>query len=107
MVEYSLQLDLVFHSLSDATRRDILKRVAREDQPIKALVAHYSLTFAGIAKHIHILEKADLVRKRKHGREQIVSANPQAIHLSQKHLEQYQKIINCRYDQLDQLLHTM
>ncbi len=102
-----MQLDLIFHSLSDITRRDILRRVAHEDQPIKTLAAHYALTFAGIAKHIHVLEKARLIKKRKSGREQIVSANTETIRLSQKHLERYQEILACRYNQLDQLLHKM
>lgn len=104
MVEHSLQLDLLFGSLADATRRDILKRVAKHEQSIGQLTNHYRLTFAGIAKHISVLEKAKLVKKRREGRQQIISANSQAIRLSQNHLKEYQKILATRYDQLENLI---
>lgn len=107
MVEYSLKLDLIFQSLADATRRDILVRVAKKDQPIKTLAKHYSLTFAGIAKHISILEKASLIKKQKKGREQIISSNPKTLHMSQRYLEKYQKTLSSRYNQLDQVLNKM
>lgn len=104
MVEYSLQLDLLFGSLADATRRDILKRVAKSEQSIRELAGHYHMTFAGIAKHIAVLEKATLIEKRRKGRQQIISANPKAIALSQSHLKKYQQILADRYVQLDNLL---
>lgn len=104
MVEYTLNLDLVFGSLADPTRRGILQQVSRRERPIKELSACYQMTFAGIAKHVHILEQAGLIHKRKEGREQIISANPKTIALSQKHLEKYQRLLNTRYDQLDTLL---
>lgn len=107
MVEHSLQLNLIFQSLADATRRDILIRVAKEDQPIKTLARHYSLTFAGIAKHISILEKAHLIKKQKRGREQIISSNPKTINMSKKYIEKYQTLLSSRYEQLDQLLNKM
>ncbi len=104
MVEYTFNLDLVFGSLADPTRRDILQKVSRRERPIKELSTCYQMTFAGIAKHVHILEQAGLIRKRKEGREQIISANPKTIMLSQKHLEKYQRLLNARYTQLDTLL---
>lgn len=104
MVEHSLQLDLLFGSLADATRRDILRRVAKGEQSIRELTKHYHMTFAGIAKHITVLEKAKLVEKRKKGRQQIISANLKTIALSQRHLKKYQQILATRYDRLDNLL---
>lgn len=104
MVEYTFNLDLVFGSLADPTRRGILQKVSRRERPIKELSTCYQMTFAGIAKHVHILEQAGLIRKRKEGREQIISANPKTIALSREHLEKYQRLLNARYTQLDILL---
>lgn len=104
MVEYTLNLDLVFGSLADPTRRGILQQVSQRERPIKELSACSQMTFAGIAKHVHILEQAGLVHKRKEGREQMISANPKTIALSQKHLKKYQRLLDTRYNQLDTLL---
>jgi DNA-binding transcriptional ArsR family regulator len=58
MVEYTLDLDNIFFSLADPTRRDILKRVSAKDLSISEIADPYHLTFAAISKHIKVLEKA-------------------------------------------------
>ena len=104
MVEQSLVLDSIFKSLADSTRRDILRRVAQSEHTISALAESYKMSFAGIAKHIAVLESAMLVVKRKEGREQIVSANPNTIDVAVSYLEQYQAVWNNRFDALDKYL---
>jgi len=61
-------LDLVFHALSDRTRRDILKRLALEDMGIGQLSSTYDMTLAAVSKHVKVLEKAGLVTTSKQGR---------------------------------------
>lgn len=104
MVEYTLNLDDVFKSLSDATRRDMLRRVYKHDQSISELAIHYKMSFAAAAKHITVLEKAKLVLKRKAGKKQIVSANPKAIAFASEHLEKYEMLWRQRFDRLDNFL---
>lgn len=104
MVEQSLILDSIFKSLADATRRDILRRVAQSEYTISALAESYKMSFAGIAKHIAVLEAAALVVKRKEGREQIVSANPKTIAVATTYLQQYKELWEGRYDSLDAYL---
>lgn len=104
MVEYSSTLDIVFHSLSDATRRDILKRVSKEELSISTLAKPYPLSFAAIAKHVAVLEDAKLITKRKIGKEQIVSVQPDTFIVANACLAQYEKIWNARFDALDTLL---
>ena len=106
MVEYILNLDDVFQSLSDGTRRDILSRVYKCDHTISELAVHYKMSFAAAAKHIAVLEKARLVFKRKVGKKQIVSANPKAIEFATVHLEKYEMLWRDRFDRLDNLLTT-
>ena len=43
MVEYSLQLDSIFSSLADATRRDILRQVSKKGLSISEIAKHYKL----------------------------------------------------------------
>ncbi len=105
MVEYTINIDLVFSSLADATRRDILKRVLHQAQSIGELAESYQhMTFAAVAKHISVLEQAGLVLKKRAGRQQIISANGTALHAATDVLEQYQMMWESRFDALDALL---
>ena len=104
MVEYALNLDNVFHSLADKTRRDILKRVAKQPLSIGRIARHYRLTFAAISKHLQVLQKAKLVVKHKAGKEHIVSLSPDTLISAEQYLRHYENIWNSRFDRLEQLL---
>jgi DNA-binding transcriptional ArsR family regulator len=104
MVEYTLNFDLVFQALSDSTRRDILTQVLSGEQRITDLAKRYSMSFAGVAKHLEVLVKAKLVTKQKEGREQVVSANAESIKATMKLLEGYEKLWSERLDRLEILL---
>lgn len=104
MVEYSLQLDTVFHSLSDPIRRDILRRVADCELSVGELVEQYEVSFAAISKHLKVLEQARMIRKRKEGRKHMVALRPEALKQADDYLEQYRRMWHSRYDKLDALL---
>ncbi len=105
MVEYTINLDSVFSSLADATRRDILNRVSKRSHSIGELAeAHTSLTFAAVAKHISVLQDAQLVIKKREGRYQIITINPKALKRASHVLEEYKAIWDARFDALDTLL---
>lgn len=104
MVEYTLQLDNIFASLSDPTRRDILSRVARCELSVGELAAHYNLTFAAISKHLKVMERACLITKRKDGKKQMVSLAPEALMSADEYLEQYRRMWQSRYDKLETLI---
>jgi len=105
MVEYTIDLNLVFSSLADATRRDIISRVSRNSQSVGELAeAHKQLSFAAVAKHISVLEDAQLIIKKREGRYQIISVNPKAFAKANKVLEAYQTLWEARFNNLDNLL---
>jgi len=107
MVEYSnanLELDALFHSLADGTRRDMLRRVSQKPLTISELADSYTMSFAAIAKHVSVLERAKLVSKQRRGKEQVVSVAPKAIKIAASHLKQYEKLWNERFNRLDTLL---
>ena len=106
MVELTTQLDAVFSSLSDPTRRDILKRVSRCNLTIGELAKPYPMSFAAIAKHVGVLEKACLITKHRNGKEQIISLSPKTITLATAYLSYYEKVWQERYDRLETLLHN-
>ena len=104
MVEYSLQLDNIFHSLSDPIRRDIIEHVAEREQTVSELVARYEVSFAAISKHLKVLEKAKLITKRKEGRKYMVTAAPAALKEADEYLEQYRCMWEGRFNKLETLL---
>ena len=106
MVEYSFSLDSVFGSLAHPIRRDILRRAAREELSVGELARPYKLTFAAISKHLKILEKAQLIIKRRQGKEQMITVKPAAIKDAAKYLSSYEKVWNDRLDSLEKYLST-
>ncbi|MBP7134372.1 winged helix-turn-helix transcriptional regulator [Patescibacteria group bacterium] len=104
MVERTIQLNAVFSALADPTRRDILKRVSKEELSISTLAEPYRLSFAAIAKHITALETAKLITKRRDGKKQFVCIVPKTIEIASRHLEKYEQLWQARFDALDSLL---
>jgi DNA-binding transcriptional ArsR family regulator len=68
----SERTDLLFHALSDATRRDIVRLVLQGEHSVSDLARRYPMSFAAVQKHVTVLERADLVTKHQRGRERIV-----------------------------------
>jgi DNA-binding transcriptional ArsR family regulator len=104
MVESNIQIGVVFTALSDSTRRSILARVAEVEMSVGEVAEYYMLTFAAISKHIKVLEKANLVTKRRRGKEQIVIIVPDTIKIVEKHIHQYAKLWGDRFDNIEELL---
>ena len=99
-------LDHLFGALADATRRDILARVMDADASVSELAARYEMSFAAVQKHVAVLERAQLVTKRKDGRAQRVAGNPEAVRRANRLLEQFEQIWQARVGRLDELLAT-
>ncbi|TGK01825.1 ArsR family transcriptional regulator [Leptospira langatensis] len=57
------QLDRVFAALADSSRRQMLARLRKRALTISELAEPFSMSFAGVAKHIDVLTAAGLVRK--------------------------------------------
>lgn len=107
MVEQTNQLDAVFASLSDPTRRDILQRVSKGSMSVGEVAKYYDFSFAGVAKHLEVLQRAGLVRKTKQGREQIVTIEPRALAVADEYLETYRQLWEQRLDSLDGYLKSI
>jgi DNA-binding transcriptional ArsR family regulator len=104
MVEYTLNLDEVFGSLADATRRDILERVSVQELSVGQIAQPYDLSLAAVSKHLKILERARLVRKRRQGKQQLVQASPLAFKDAEQYLQQYGQRLERQLDALENYL---
>jgi DNA-binding transcriptional ArsR family regulator len=107
MVEQVYSLDSVFGSLSDPTRRDILKRISKRGMSVGAIARQYEFSFSGVAKHLEVLERAGLINKTRRGKEQIITIDPAALAIANDYLENYKQLWEKRLDSLDQYLKSI
>jgi DNA-binding transcriptional ArsR family regulator len=98
--------DRVLHALADATRRDIVAAVLGTEHSVSALARRYPMSFAAVQKHVAVLESAQLVRKRRRGREQLVSGNIDAIHAARALLDDMEELWRQRVARMHDVLDT-
>jgi DNA-binding transcriptional ArsR family regulator len=96
--------DHLFHALADATRRDILHRCTHTKTSVSQLADAYPISFAAVQKHVTVLQRAGLVTKHRHGRQQLVRTNPHALHRARQALDQLETTWRGRVDQMTHLL---
>jgi DNA-binding transcriptional ArsR family regulator len=72
-------LDHTLIALADPTRRAILRRLARGEARITDLAEPFDISFNSVSKHIKLLERADLIERRKAGREYILRFRPKPL----------------------------
>src|SRR5438874_7424502 len=72
--------DAVFRALADASRRRLLDRLHRKNgQTLGDLCEGLDMTRQAVAKHLTILEEANLVSWKRQGREKLHFINPVPI----------------------------
>lgn len=98
------EVDRIFQALADATRRDVVVRVMREGESVTALARRYAMSFAAVQRHVAVLERAGLVRKERHGREQIVRGDVTTVRAATRLLEEYEEIWRGRVTRMETLL---
>ena len=96
--------DALFHALADRTRRDILRRVLAGEHSVTALAAKYDMSFAAVQKHVAVLEKAGLLTKRRHGREQLASGDVEAVRAVASMLTELEQVWRGRIARIDALI---
>ncbi|MBC7725281.1 MAG: winged helix-turn-helix transcriptional regulator [Burkholderiaceae bacterium] len=96
--------DLIFHALADATRRDIVGRVIEREQSISSLAQRYAVSFAAVQKQVAVLERASLVHKVRHGREQVVHVNHSTIQRAADLLHTFEVLWEKRMIRIEEIL---
>jgi DNA-binding transcriptional ArsR family regulator len=96
--------DAVFGALADATRRDILSRAMAGDLGISELADIYPMSFAAVQKHVAVLERAGLVKKRPDGRRRVVTTDMDGLRRARAVLDHYEDLWRGRIDRMHDLL---
>ncbi|HKC50321.1 MAG TPA: metalloregulator ArsR/SmtB family transcription factor [Myxococcota bacterium] len=97
-------LDQTLIALADPTRRAILQRLSLGEARVTELADPFSISLNSVSKHIRMLERARLVRRRRAGREHLLTLNPQPLAEAAAWIEAQRASWTARLDALDRLL---
>lgn len=98
------RLDDTLIALADPTRRAILQRLSRGQARVTELAEPFAISLNSVSKHIRLLERADLVRREKQGRDHWLTLNPEPVDEVLQWMNEQRAIWNQRLDALEALL---
>ena len=97
-------LDRVFHALAHPARRAMLRRLVDGERNLTELASPFRMSFPAASKHVRVLERAKLVRRRVVGRAHLCRIEAQPLAQANGWLEGYRQIWEARFQRLDALL---
>lgn len=94
----------IFQAIADPTRRAILTLITLHAMTPNALAEHFDTSRQAVSKHLKILTECELVRQEQVGREIYYKLEIEKMKEIDKWLEQFRKIWETKFNQLDDLL---
>lgn len=97
----------IFQAIADPTRRSIIVLISLQSMTPNALAENFNTTRQAVSKHLRILTECELVKQEQKGREIYYSLEIDKIKEIDQWIEQFRKIWETRFNQLDDLLLTI
>ena len=97
----------VFQAIADPTRRAIITLIALQAMTPNAIAEHFNTSRQAVSKHLRILTECELVKQDQQGREIYYLLEIKKMKEIDKWLEQFRKIWEDRFNQLDKVLSVM
>jgi DNA-binding transcriptional ArsR family regulator len=97
----------IFQAIADPTRRAIIVLIAMQAMTPNALAEHFNTSRQAVSKHIKILTECELVKQEQQGREIYYSLQIQKMKEIDKWLDQFRKLWETQFNQLDKVLATI
>ncbi|RAJ79346.1 DNA-binding transcriptional ArsR family regulator [Chitinophaga dinghuensis] len=94
----------IFQAIADPTRRAIIALLAIQAMTPNNLATHFDTTRQAVSKHLKVLTECELVTQQYQGREIYYLLEIEKMKEIDKWLEQFRKIWETRFSQLDDLL---
>jgi len=105
MVKYSSKnLNRTFAALADPTRRRILAHLARGNRCVTDLARPHAMSLPAVSKHLRVLEKAGLLRRRRYGRVHQLNLEAKPMQQAVRWIEEYRKFWEGSLDRLAEYL---
>jgi DNA-binding transcriptional ArsR family regulator len=99
-------LDATLLALADPTRRAIIERLRRGPARVTDVAAPFRMSLNAVSKHIRVLERAKLVKRRVQGREHTLTFNPKPLAEAEAWINAQRAFWNAELDDLAQRLQT-
>ncbi|HUQ97699.1 MAG TPA: metalloregulator ArsR/SmtB family transcription factor [Chitinophagaceae bacterium] len=97
----------IFQAIADPTRRAIIALIALHAMTPNAIAENFNTTRQAVSKHLRILTECDLVKQEQQGREIFYSLQIERLKEIDNWLNQYRKLWETRFNQLDNVLSTI
>jgi DNA-binding transcriptional ArsR family regulator len=97
----------IFQAIADPTRRAIIALIALQAMTPNAIAENFNTTRQAVSKHLRILAECELVKQEYQGREIYYSLEIDKMKEIDKWLDQYRKIWEIKFNQLDNLFTTI
>ena len=108
MVEYSSKLlDRTFGALADPTRRRILAQLAKGEECVTDLAQPHAMSLAAVSKHLIVLEKAGLVKRRRDGRVHSMRLEAKPMKEAQAWIDRYREFWEGNLDRFEDYLNKL
>ena len=98
------RLDKTLLALAHPARRAILQRLSQGEVRVTTLAKPFAMSLNAVSKHVHVLERARLVRRRRAGREYLLSVNPVPLDEAATWIAAQHSMWTKRLDTLEALL---
>lgn len=98
------QLDRAFGALADPSRRAILDALRGGEKRITELARPLPMSLNAVSKHVQVLERGGLVRRRVQGREHLIALAPVSLGEVAAWIDSYRQFWEPRLDSLEALL---
>jgi DNA-binding transcriptional ArsR family regulator len=102
----AFNLDDTLIALADTTRRAILERLSGGEARVTDLAQPFAMSLNSVSKHIAMLERAQLVTRRRAGREHFLSLNAAPLEEAARWIVSHRTMWTARLDALDDALHA-
>jgi DNA-binding transcriptional ArsR family regulator len=97
----------IFQAIADPTRRAIITLLALQAMTPNAIADNFNTTRQAISKHLRILTECEMVKQEQQGREIYYSLEIEKMKEIDKWLDQFRKIWETQFNQLDKVLATL
>lgn len=98
------KLDLVFASLSDPTRRQILMMLLEDDMAVTDVAEPFNVSLAAISKHLSVLTRAGLIEQERRGRVKWCKLMPMAMRDASVWMESFGQFEHVNLDDFEAYL---
>ena len=100
-------LDRVFHSLADGTRRAVITQLASGPASVSSLAQRHRMALPSFMKHLRVLETSKIVTSRKTGRVRMCELRLDTLAPAQTWIEKERRTWKDRLNQLDAFVETL